>query len=397
MHRVCIWGVCLDKIADEAQLEAVLQILRTRLPDARLVLLSRDAEAIVARHRDVEAIDPRNLPAAARALATADLFAIVGGPFLEAAAQTLRCFILVAIAKLCRVPVVAYGATLFYFRTRWARTAYRYLFRSFEAIAVRERVAADILEDLGHTGEVSVFADPRFVLEPAPPAAVHRLLADEGLDPRRPLVLVTTRHFDDATPGWVRRLSDGATPAMIESTRKALAAAIDHVGAEAQVLFFPMHPNRDDDVSDAHAIGKLLRSGVEPRILSRRYSVPETLGIVAQAQLVLASRVAAGVFASVTSTPVVAIAHENRLADHMERMGDGDKVFDWSTLEPERFVACVREVWSEHETQRGRAQARAAEMQQLAWANSDVLEPFLHRPHADSGSEILELDRRPQT
>lgn len=376
MAHICLWGTSLKKAADEIQVEAMAKITAARLPGIEITVFSRDAEEIVARHPHVQAVDTRNLPAIARALSRADLLAFVGGPFFEELYQAASVAILVGLAKAFRVPMIAYGTTVFRMDGVLGRPFYRAIFRQMDKICVRERVGREHLEQLGYRGDVEIFADPRFVLAPAPRPQIDALLAAEGIQLDAPRVALTTRHMHRRMPAWVRR-THAYGEDRAASTLEGLARAIDRIGERAQVFCIPMHAEYAEDEATVAAIRSRMRNPEKLRLLSRRYRALEIIGMIAHSDMVLACRFGTAVFATLTATPVLAISHESRVLDHMDRVGLADCVFDWRTLDPEAVAARAVAIWDDREAMRARVGARAAEMEQLAWQNAAVLESYV--------------------
>ena len=152
MKRICVWGTSIKKIADEAQSLAFTKILKSKIPDVEITVFTRYGELLAGKLKEedleVEAIRTNQIFKVIRALSKADLFVVEGGPFFEDPIQATACFGLVSIARCFRLPVIAYGVTVFSFRTRWGRLLYRHIFNKMNSISVREAVAEEILKEL---------------------------------------------------------------------------------------------------------------------------------------------------------------------------------------------------------------------------------------------------------
>lgn len=372
MAEVCVWGVSLKKLADEAQLEAFLQICRERVHGAHFTLFSRDAEAIVARHGALDAIDTRDLPGVVRALARADLFVLVGGPFFEEIYQTSAVCFLTGVARLFGCPIITYGATAFPFHSRLGRFIYRRVIEGFAEITVREETAREILRDLGVRREMTLFADPRFILESATPERTREILRDEGVDSDRPCVGLTTRHLHPRVPTWVKRSHD-LDELRIDSAYHAMAAGLAEVGREAQLVLIPLHPDAREDQATAAELRRRLPADVPLKVLGRRYPPAETLGLIRHCGMLIASRLGSAVFATVTGTPLVAVAYEPRMLAHMRMVGLEDCVIDVRDPDIDRARSLVARVWQDRTAMRARVQARAADLAETARANSRAI------------------------
>ncbi|MGH7901453.1 MAG: polysaccharide pyruvyl transferase family protein, partial [Thermodesulfobacteriota bacterium] len=301
---------------------------------------------------------------------------IVGGPFYEDPSQALRCLILFSIVKMFRCPVVVYGATAFYFRTWWGRLLFRAMFNRMDAITVREKIALNIIKDLGIKKDVALFADPRFILEPASSEEVQSILTEEGINLEEPLIGVTTRFLHHNVPAWVKR-SHYYTDERVENANEVIARVVAYLSEFAQVIIIPMHPSYDEDKEMANVIKKYIQVPSRLKMLSRRYSALEMMGMISQCELLLAGRLGSAVFATVTGTPIVAIAHEPRMVDHMERVGLGNYVFDWKDLRYDDTVAKVKEVWLSRDTIKDQMKSKVKEFKEIAWKNAEIIKEFM--------------------
>jgi polysaccharide pyruvyl transferase WcaK-like protein len=379
-ERICVWGTSLKKVADEAQVVALIAILSKRFPGVSVTLFSKYGELMtdfIAQHAfKVRTIRTANVARVFWALSRSRLFVIVGGPFFEDLFQTLVCIVLVCVAKLFGLPVITYGTTVFPFKTRWGSFIFRNLFNQMQAITVREPVAVQILEELGISKDVALFADPRFTLQPPPSTEIREILLQEGVDPDRPIVGITTRYLDEDLPAWVQR-SHFYTPARVSRANDALARAAAHLAELAQVILIPMHPSYEDDIRMAGVIRSHMGDAARLKVLSRRYSAAQVLGIIGHCQLLFASRLGSAVFATVTGTPVVAIAYEPRMLDHMKRVGLDEFVVDWRDISYPKLAGIIDDLWRGGDRVKARMDQRATEFRALAWRNAEILAEYI--------------------
>ena len=295
---------------------AVVKVFTSRIADAEITMFTKYgdllAETFGRENFRVKGVRTRKLGKVTRELAGSDLFVIVGGPFYEALSQAITCFLLFSIAKILRRPVMTYGTTIFPLRTWCGRPLFRNIFNRMDAITVREATALHTLQDLGVKRDVALFADPRFVLNPASSAEVSDILIREGIDPEKPLIAITTRHLHQNVPAWVKR-THHYSEERVENANEVLARAVAYSGELAQLALIPMHPSYTEDVEMANVIGRYMKDPTRLHLLSRRCGPPEIMGIVEHSDMLLASRLGSAVFATVTGTPFVGIAYEPTL------------------------------------------------------------------------------------
>jgi polysaccharide pyruvyl transferase WcaK-like protein len=95
------------------------------------------------------------------------------------------------------------------------------------------------------------------------------------------------------------------------------------------------------------------------------------------AELIIASRLGSAVFAAITGTPIVSIAYEPRMFDHMERIGLGKYVFDWKDLKYDDLVERIKEVWLSRDAIREHMKSQVKEFKEMAWENAKILNEFM--------------------
>lgn len=196
MKKICIWGTSIKKVADEAQLLAVCKAIKTRIPNTEITIFARHGELIEKRYTEIKTIPTIQISKVLSSVASCDLFVVVGGPFLESRSQMISCLTLFSIVKFFRKPVITYGTTVLEYKTNWGKFFYRNLFNLLaDTITVREEVGLKLLRELGVKKDLSLFPDPRFILEPVSPTEVCNILIQEGLDVEVPKIGITTRHL----------------------------------------------------------------------------------------------------------------------------------------------------------------------------------------------------------
>jgi polysaccharide pyruvyl transferase WcaK-like protein len=212
---------------------------------------------------------------------------------------------------------------------------------------------------------IEVFPDPRLLLAPIAPDELAALLAREGLDRAVPLIGVATRHLHAGLPEWIKR-SHGYSDAHAARAYAALARALDALAEFAQPVLIPMHPDPADDRAAADAIRGRMRAPERLVLLARSYRSAELIGIIGACELVIAGRLGAAIFATAGATPVLGLAYEGRVIEHLERSGLGRFAVDWRAVDPDRFAALARELWERRAALRLELAGRAPALRQQA-------------------------------
>lgn len=334
LERVCIWGTSVKKVGDEAQLASILTFFRKRFPGVEVTVFSQLREAVLDLMTQLECPGQvcalRDLTQVYEQLQQADALVIIGGPFFEDKRQMASLAVLIGMARMMRKPVMTFGATLFGIKTASGRQFYKRLYRQIDVISARDDNAQQVLDDLGTGRKVMPLTDPRYNLQPAPPERVREILIQEGLDPDRPYVAITTRHLHEGMPDWVKEQM-GYTPEVAKQSFQTLAAFMRVLSTDYQLVIIPMHPSFTEDKETAGLWFRELPAGAF--LLQARYSPLEVVGIMKGAAGGIQSRVGSTVFSVLAGSPFLAVSYESRMQDWMAANGLGEFCVDWKAVE----------------------------------------------------------------
>jgi polysaccharide pyruvyl transferase WcaK-like protein len=377
MSRVCLWGTSLEKAADEAQFLAVVSLVRHVDANAEITVLARpSARSMIYDVGRLSVIRTADVPAVSAALARADLMIMVGGCFMESPSQAAVCTGLTMLARLCRTPVVAVGVTAFPYRTAWGRQVYRKIFNAMEAVTVREPSAQAAISDLEIGTRIVQLADPRLVLAPAADSVATSLLRDQGISFDRPLACVTLRYLHDSMPAWVKHSHNYSSEAADRANR-AIAGALDALASVAQLVLLPMHPSLGEDVAASKAIQAHMRDPTALRVTLPQLRAPELMAVIKRCDLILASRLAAGMFAVATATPFFGIGYEQRLQSLMSELGLEMLVLPWLDLDSKRLQGVAERAWTNRESIRATMISFGEPLIQSAWENAEPIARYV--------------------
>lgn len=334
LERICIWGTSVKKVGDEAQLASILTFFRKRFPGVEVTVFSQLREAVLDLMTQLECPGQvcalRDLTQVYEQLQQADALVIIGGPFFEDKRQMASLAALIGMARMMRKPVMTFGATLFGIKTASGRQFYKRLYRQIDVISARDDNAQQVLDDLGTGRKVMPLTDPRYNLQPAPPERVREILIQEGLDPDRPYVAITTRHLHEGMPDWVKEQM-GYTPEVAKQSFQTLAAFMRVLSTDYQLVIIPMHPSFTEDKETAGLWFRELPAGAF--LLQARYSPLEVVGIMKGAAGGIQSRVGSTVFSVLAGSPFLAVSYESRMQDWMAANGLGEFCVDWKAVE----------------------------------------------------------------
>lgn len=190
-----------------------------------------------------------------------------------------------------------------------------------DVVSARDASTLAFLRGIGVQRPVMRVPDPALALAPAPRARVHELLAQHAPRLRGPYVAF-----------GVRRLKDAAAQRRLELALGAVARELERAGVEALFIPFSRHPY--EPLEDDEVLARELVAGLGAgHVLQGTHHPRDVLGVVEQAEAMVAVRFHALVFAVRTATPVVALPYDAKCSDLLIEAGlPAPLPRDWTAL-----------------------------------------------------------------
>lgn len=338
---------------DEAILTCVLTCLRAHRPQARLVVLSRDAEHTRA-HQPLadealawEGVAHRTL---LETLSGLDLLVLGGGGILYDG-EARRYLRLVRAAQLGGVRTFAYAVGAGPLREPDNREAVRTVLSAMDEVVVRDEESRLVLEEAGLERDVTVTADPALLLPPEPFTA--QVMAQEGVPAGARLVGMSVREPGRAA----EHLNEGDYHALLAGVADFLVRRLD-----ARVLFVPMERQ---DVRHAHAVLSRMAAPDRGRTLNGAYSSGQILGLMRHLDLVVGMRLHFLIFAALAGLPVLPLPYAGKVFDFACRLG-APMLVGVAREQSGLLLAELDRLWDEFPQRRPELLARVRDLQDLA-------------------------------
>jgi polysaccharide pyruvyl transferase WcaK-like protein len=365
---------------DEAVLQSVIESLRRAGHDYLLVLSTDPTGTSSAYH--LESV-PRNPvdPATLRAVLQAKALVLGGGGLIQdsSSVYNLPLYALhVALARLRGIPVFGWGLGVGPLYTKLGRLLARFIVGSSRYFSVRDVGSARVLRAAGVRAEqISVTADPAFLIEPAP-------VVPEGFAIDKPTVIFCVRHRLHDSPGLnlryllpvgVRhRLKLEDRPGLAEDHRFVHAVArgvrccVEELGA--RVVLLPFWAERDDEVL-RQVEEEALRLGVPRAELAWaqvRHTPSDLAGYLSRADMLVSMRLHALVFGAGAGVPSLALSYVPKMRALMSLLGARRWVIEVQTRvpSPEEIEMKLRQLWALRGAEAERIRAGAARLRARA-------------------------------
>lgn len=297
--RIVISGYYgFGNLGDEAVLAAMITALRSRIPAARITVLS-GRPAQTRRLHNVAAI-PRLGAGVLQALAGADLFLSGGGSlFQDATSARSAVYYLgvLALAEALSRRTMVFAQGIGPLRRRAVRALAAAVLNRVSLLTVRDEDSLRALRELHVQRPAHVVADPVFALEPAPEEHVRQLIGPRGVGPRIGLALRP----------WPAAASVDAVVDALAGVRRELAAS---------VVVFAFHPAQDLPLARtvAAALDGQVVCDLPPR---------EAMTAIGTVDLLVAARLHALICAVATGVPPVGLSYDPKIDALFRRIGVG--------------------------------------------------------------------------
>lgn len=338
-------------VGDEAVLAATLSAIRSRLPAARLTVLSANPPQTRRLH-NVHSIH-RTGAGVIRALAGADLFLSGGGSLIQdvtSARSAVYYLGVLALAGFLSRRTMIFAQGIGPIRRRWIRRLARLVLNRVHLITVRDEDSIRAVRELGVRGIAHLVADPVFALDPAPEEHVRDFVGRAGGSPR---IGVALRPWGD--------------DAYVASVVEALHGVRSALGGT--VIMFAFHPERDLRLSRAAA--ETLGAQVAPDLPPR-----ETLAAIGTLDVLVGVRLHALICAVAMSVPPVGLSYDPKVDGLFRRIGVGH-LLPVNGLQPGPLQQAILSAWNAREEIRPRLVQLSKTLREDALRAADLAEALV--------------------
>jgi len=389
MRGYIVGSYGFDNTGDEAILASLVALLRERIPDLHLTVMSGNPDLTASQHQ-VEAVHWQSIAEQFDAVAAAD-FVLVGGgglffDYWGFYPETLwtpghgsLSYVGGAplLAALLGKPVVYYAVGAGPLRTEEGRRMTRALLEGASSISVREQPSQDLMAELGIPRErVHVAADPAFAL--AGDWTIGRPQRDD-----KPVIGIALRpwEIDVEAARWEAAVADG------------LDRYLDR--HQAHLLFIPFqwieHQPLENDYAVAQRVVQAMRHRESVEIAAPQLAPRYRARMLSECDTVVGMRLHAAIFATMAAAPFVALTYDPKVLHLAAGVGCEQFVLDLKTLTPDALATALERAWQQRETIAPRLAEHASRMATLAREDASRLAAELHsglRPIAPNAEAL---------
>ncbi|MCL2059674.1 MAG: polysaccharide pyruvyl transferase CsaB [Oscillospiraceae bacterium] len=364
-HDMIISGYYgFDNIGDDAMLMGIIDSVRKYRPGTRLAILSKAPTRTALNYR-VNTYNRLNLFKAIRLMRHARLFIHGGGNLIQDSTSTRSLFFYLTVtllAKMMHVRVMFFGNGFGPLTKPFNRRVSGRVLNRADIITVREKLSLGELGALAVTKpSISLTADPALLVsDAAPKQDIDEIMSGEGIPQGRRYIGFSVRDNIIAAKATRDLHADGV------DYLRAIAKAADEFCLRHDVLpvFLPTEYPRD--VRQIEKVLKMMKTS--GYVIRQRYTVPQTLGIVAKMDMMVAMRLHALIFAANMGVPVVSIEYQPKIEGFINYIGQ-PSAGRMESLEYESLLSLMESVWGDRTAIRERLKITMDELRKKAFDN----------------------------
>ena len=289
---------------DEAILRSMHNNLTNAYGDLNITVLSNDPEDTSERY-GCRAVNRFNILQVIKAIKGCDILISGGGSLFQDRTSTrslLYYLMIVRAAKILGKKVMLYANGIGPVDKTANRRRVRKAVERADVVTLRDKNSADELRKMGvKRPDLHVTVDPVFTLGSATEEETVKLLDSIGVPIGKPFIAVSVRN-------WQHKAD------FCDNIASLCDAMADRYGYS--IVFIAMQISEDALISK-RIQGKMKNSSY---LLEKRCEVRELMGVIGKAELVLAMRLHAVIFAARMNVPIVGLVYDPKMEYYLEML-----------------------------------------------------------------------------
>ncbi|MFC1906251.1 polysaccharide pyruvyl transferase family protein [Chloroflexota bacterium] len=330
-------------LGDEAQLSAIISMIRSVLPDSEITVFSDHPDAVISEHQVNSIYGRKHGLSSLKRLWTlfkADLFILGGGTLfydVEKGANLMVWLTNVILSKLMGTPVMHFSGGIGLIYSSISKYYMRHIYSTIDMIVLRDELSEKNLRAIGVTNPVHIGVDSTFTLARTIDNGYRKTTGR-----RKPNVGINVRYwiynFEDVPHQNQLICEDfGGSSSDFKDFQKSIARTIEYLkqNKDATVTFYPFSftkvKDKEDDIALAEEIARLVsdRNGVS--LITEDLTYKEMLSRMRGIDLLIGMRLHALVFAAMLGIPMIAICYEPKVAALMKQIGQEEYLINTTT------------------------------------------------------------------
>jgi len=324
MKNIFLFGYYgFENAGDEGILQGIVEQITKKVPGVKLTALSYNAKDTSDKY-NINTVSRNNFKEVIKAIKESDVVVSGGGSILQdvTSSRSLLYYLgIIALAKKMGKKVMFYGNGFGPITKGFNKKLVKHIINQIDVITLRDHESKEAMQSLGIKKDIIVTADIALGLEPIKDEEIKEIFQKEDIDTTKKWVGISVREWK----GY-------------KEYKEIIAKTADYlVDRNYEILFIPMqYPN---DVNTSMEIANMMEN--TPKILNKKYSPRELIGIIGKIDLLLGMRLHSLIFATIVETPMVGLEYDTKIKNFLKivEQKSGGKVEDldiihlWSTID----------------------------------------------------------------
>ncbi len=342
---------------DESLLYAMIENLRLKKDDIRLLVLSKDPIA-TERAYGVRAMNRYRLFQIKKELKNSKLLIFGGGSLLQdVTSDKSLWYYLTVIRKALRlsVPVMLYANGIGPVNKEKNRIRVKNVLNRVEKISLREPNSYYELKHMGvNLDKVVVTADPALTINGMDRHKVEELLSQEGIPVGEKLLGISIRNWKLCKPSYWNQLVRGV---------EQICRQYNYTP-----VWIPLkHP---DDIIKSKELAQKLE--IPSYVLENHYDATALMGIVGSCDLVIAMRLHAIIYAAGAGVPAIGLSYDPKVTGFAKYMGV-NTTLQIADFTDGTLASLARDIVKNKEAVQKTLTEKTTELKQKAMENADMV------------------------
>lgn len=348
---------------DESLLYAMLENLRSKKEDIRLLVLSKNPEA-TEKEYGVHALNRYKMHKIRKALRNSKLLIFGGGSLIQDVTSNKSLWYYLSVIRMAiraKTPVMFYANGIGPVRKESNRKKVKKILQQVDIISLRDNHSYEEIKRMdADLSRVKITADPALTIQGIDAKTARRLLEEEGIPTDKKLLGISVRSWKACKPSYWNELASGI---------EKICLKYDYVP-----VWIPLkHP---DDIAISKEVASKMQ--IKSYVLTERYPAKEIVGIVSLFDLMLAMRLHALIYASEAAVPAIGLSYDPKVSGFVKYIGVNATI-QIDNFDEKEMVALAETITLNREEQKAVLEQKMAELKTKALENADMAMRLLEK------------------
>lgn len=348
---------------DESLLYAMIQNLRDKKDDIRLLVLSKTPKETKSDY-GVCAINRYNFIKLRKMLKNSKLLIFGGGSLIQDVTSSKSLWYYLSVVNQAiklKIPVVFYANGIGPVKKEKNRDKVRDVLSKVDVISLRDPHSFYEVKSMGiDMSKVKLTADPALTIQGIDFEETSKLLDESEIPLDKKILGISMRDWNNCKPSYWNQLVRG----------------IEQICRQYNYIPVWIPLKYPDDIEISRDIAE--KMNIKSYVLSKRYNAREIVGIVGRCDLMISMRLHSLIYAAEAKVPAIGISYDPKVSAFVKYIGI-NSVIDVADLTDEKLVSITRDIVLNREKIINSLEEVVSELKQKALENVDIVTDYIEK------------------